>query len=119
MHEESEEELEINSILLSLEHWNQIFRAKKEFYIDGYCLFFEEQNIYPRLISMYKSYETKEFSICSYKRIFDLEKCEDSFQKLYSVNGINNIQDLTNKLKEIFYGKDLLNQAMLKINIFK
>lgn len=101
----------MNSRISKLEHWNSIFRIKKEFYIDGYSLFFEEQNVYPRLISVHKIFENQEFSIYSYQRIFDVKNGKEKLNEIYSIERIKDIDEMLKKLKEIFCGTDLLMQA--------
>lgn len=65
---------EIEYIIFNLSIWNYLFKIKKEYFLEGYTLFLEEQDkIYPRLIVIHKKYDNNNFSIYSYERTFDIK----------------------------------------------
>lgn len=106
---------EIEYIISNLSIWNYIFKIKKEFFLEGYTLFLEEQDkIYPRLIVIHKKYNNNNFSIHSYERTFNIEECKEKFIEIYSIKEIENGEDLLKNLKRIFCGIDILSYASQK-----
>ncbi len=110
----NDNQVEIDYITSQLGIWNHIFIVKKEFYLDGYALYFIEKNLYPRLIVIYKSKKTQDFSLNSYKKIFDIKHSKEKFLELYSVKRIKNAEDLLKHLRKTFCGSDIITYAIQK-----
>lgn len=103
-------QIEINVVLEEIRKWKNIFDFKIEFYYDGWAIFLREKNAYPRLITIFKSYDTKMYSIKSFEvTLKNLQK--EEFEELYSIENIACINKLLQELKDIIYGKDLINEA--------
>lgn len=105
---------EIDYIISQLGIWNYIFIVKREFYLEGYALYFVEKNLYPRLIVVYKSKKNQDFSLYSYKKIFDIEHNKEKFLELYSIKKIENTEDLLKHLRKTFCGSDIIINAFQK-----
>ena len=106
---------EIEYIIFNLSIWNYIFKIKKEYFLEGYTLFLEEQDKnYPRLIVIHKKYDNNNFSIYSYERTFDIKAGKEKFIELYSIKEIENREDLLKNLKKVFCGVDILSYASQK-----
>ena len=101
---------EVEDILKNLDFWNNYFSINLEFYFDGWSIFLKEKNLYPRCIVIFKSYNINLFSIKSFEVHLNNYK-EEKFKEIYSVENINNKNFLFKELKEIIYGKDILNDA--------
>ncbi|MFX0083788.1 MAG: hypothetical protein ACFE94_18710 [Candidatus Hodarchaeota archaeon] len=102
---------EIEGILRKTQQWKDLFNIKLEFYHDGWAIFLEEKNIYPRCIVIFKSYETNQFSVKSYD-IYLQDYKKEEYHEIYLVESIKNKTDLLKELKAVIYGKDLGNKAM-------
>ena len=101
---------EINEIMTKIQKWKNIFDYKIEFYFDGWAIFLREKYAYPRFITVFKSYDANSYLIKSFEvSLKDFQK--EEFKELYSIENINNINDLLEELKDIIYGKDLINEA--------
>jgi len=97
---------EIDNILLKLQKWRNLFNIKTEYYYDGWAIFLKEKNVYPRSIVIFKSYDNNLYSIKSYEiHLRDFEK--EEYHELYSIENINNKNELIKEIKDIIYGKDL------------
>ncbi|MFX1316950.1 MAG: hypothetical protein ACFE9T_13900 [Promethearchaeota archaeon] len=101
---------EIDDILEKIDYWKSSFSINLEFYFNGWAIFLKEKNIYPRCIVIFKSYNTNLFSIKSFEVHLNNYKKEE-FKEIYSVENIDNQNALFKELKEIIYGKDILNNA--------
>ncbi|MFX1504456.1 MAG: hypothetical protein ACFFDH_26095 [Promethearchaeota archaeon] len=88
---------------------------KTEFYFDGWAIFLREKNAYPRSITIFKSYETRTYSIKSFEITLKNYNKEE-FKELYFVDNIRNKDSLLEELKEIIYGKDLEKDASKLFN---
>lgn len=112
--------IEIDGILKEVNLWNEFFTFCLDFYSDGWAIFLNEKNLYPRRIVIFKSYTTNLYSIKSFEVYLNYDKKEE-FKELYSVENINNQTHLLKELKEIIYGKDILNIAskLYKNNFLK
>ncbi|MCK4779987.1 MAG: hypothetical protein KAT57_07365 [Candidatus Lokiarchaeota archaeon] len=101
---------EINEIINKIQRWKNIFDYKIEFYFDGWAIFLREKHVYPRFITVFKSYEANTYLIKSFEvSLKDYQK--EEFKELYSIENINCINDLLKELKDIIYGKDLIKGA--------
>ncbi|MFX1365110.1 MAG: hypothetical protein ACFFCE_19925 [Promethearchaeota archaeon] len=103
-------QVELNKIIGDIKKWKNIFDSKIEFYYDGWAIFLREKNSYPRVITIFKSYKKKKYSIKSFEvTLKDLQK--EEFEELYSIENIENINELLHELKDIIYGKDLIKEV--------
>ncbi|MBY8991660.1 MAG: hypothetical protein KGD58_12995 [Candidatus Lokiarchaeota archaeon] len=102
---------EIEGILNKIQVWNALFNIKLEFYYDGWAVFLKEKNLYPRCIVIFKSNESEQYSIKSYNVYLQNYK-KEKYQEIYSIENINNQDDVLKELRDIIYGKDLGNQAL-------
>ncbi len=101
---------EINDIISKIQNWKNFFNYKIEFYFDGWAIFLREKNAYPRYITIFKSYKTRTFSIKSFEvYLKDFQK--EEFKELYFIDNISTKNDLLKELKDIIYGKDLIQEA--------
>jgi hypothetical protein len=101
---------EIEEILKEVSFWNEYFSIKFDFFLDGWAIFLKEKSLYPRNIVIFKSYTKNSYSIKSFEIHLDHSKKEE-FKEIFSVNNLGNQKLLFKELKEIIYGKDILNNA--------
>ena len=84
------------------------FLVNVDFYIDGWAIFLREKNLYPRRLVIFKSYASESYSIKSFEiKIDNLEK--EDYIELYFKEDIANSDLLIKELREIIYGKDIIN----------
>jgi hypothetical protein len=102
---------EIDGIIKKIQPWKDLFNIKQEFYSDGWSISLKEKNVYPRCIVVFKSYESKQFSIKSFD-IYLRNYKKEEYHEIYSVEKIKNQHDLIKELKDVIYGKDLGNQVL-------
>jgi len=101
---------EINEILFRLEKWNNYFDKNIEFYIDGWAICLREKNLYPRYITIFKSYSSNTYSIKSFEvHLKDYKK--EEFNELYFIKNISNQNKLLEELNAVVYGKDLVKKV--------
>ncbi len=106
----SEIQTELNEIKHEIQEWKNLFDIEIELYFDGWAIFLREKSIYPRSIIIFKSYENNTYTIKSFEiHLKEYEK--EEFRELYSIEEINNKNHMLLELKEIIYGKDLMNNA--------
>jgi len=104
-----ETQTEIDDLIHKIQKWKDLFEFKTELFFDGWAISLREKNAYPRSIIIFKSYDTQLYSIKSFEiHLKNYQK--EEFNELYSVDNINNINTLLKELKEIIYGKDLMNE---------
>ncbi|MFX0140175.1 MAG: hypothetical protein ACFFDN_41430 [Candidatus Hodarchaeota archaeon] len=101
---------EINDIINEIQRWKKFFDFKIEFYYDGWAIFLKEKNVYPRNITIFKSYERNMYSIKSFE-VHLKNYNKEEYKELYSVYNIKDKNDLVKELKDLIYGKDLLEDA--------
>lgn len=101
---------EINEIINEIQKWKKFFDIKIEFYFDGWAISLREKNVYPRNITIFKSYERNTYSIKSFE-VHLKNYNKEEYKELYSVDNIDDKNDLVNDLKDLIYGKDLLENA--------
>lgn len=101
---------EIDEFKHKIQVWKNLFDIEIELYIDGWAVFLREKNIYPRIIIIFKSYENCLYSIKSFEIHLENYKDEE-FKELYSLENIKDQKHLLNELKEVIYGKDLINDV--------
>jgi len=101
-------ENEIEDILNDIQLYKNLFSINIEHFFDGWAISLEEKNMYPRKIIIFKSYKNNSYSIKSFEiQINNIGK--ESFHELYTKQGITSKPLLVRELKEIIYGKDLIN----------
>ena len=108
-------QIEIDEIINKIQRWKKFFELKTEFYFEGWAIFLREKNAYPRSITIFKSYETRTYSIKSFEITLKNYNKEE-FKELYFVDNIRNKDSLLEELKEIIYGKDLEKDASKLFN---
>jgi len=101
---------ELNEIKYEIQEWKSLFDIEIELYFDGWAIFLREKSVYPRSITIFKSYENNTFTIKSFE-IHLKEYQKEVFKELYSVEEIKNKNNMLLELKEIIYGKDLMKNA--------
>ncbi len=99
---------EINEIKKFIEKYHNLFSLKIEYYIDGLAIFLREKNLYPRLIVIFRSSLSEVFSIKSFE-IHTNEFLKEDYRELYSKEDCKDIYKLLKELREIIYGKDIIN----------
>jgi hypothetical protein len=110
-----ENQIEIDDILNKIQRWKQFFELKIEFYFDGWAIFLREKNVYPRSITIFKSYESGTYSIKSFEIMLKNYNKEE-FKELYFNKDIRNKDSLLEELKAVIYGKDLGKDALKLFN---
>ncbi len=106
---------EIDDILSFLNAWKIFFFINHEFFYDGWAFFLKEKTMYPRSIIIFKSYDNNEYSIKSFEIYLNNFKNEE-FKELYAKKHIKNKENLLKEIKEVIYGKDLINQTTKKLH---
>lgn len=101
---------EISEIVDKIQKWKKLFDTKIEFYFDGWAISLREKNVYPRNITIFKSYERDTYSIKSFE-VHLKNYNKEEYKELYSVDNIKDKNDLVEELKDLIYGKDLLADA--------
>lgn len=101
---------EINYILESLESWKSLFFIEVSYYYEGWAISLKEKNVYPRLIVIFGPYDKKHYSVKSFEIHYDDDKNE-SYKEIYSNDEIENLSVLLKEVKDIIYGKDIINFA--------
>ena len=97
---------EIHSILNYLERWNKFFSIETHYFIDGWSISLSELTLYPRHIIIVKNFNQNYYEIKSFE-VSISESFEEEYNELFSVDKINNKEDLIKEIREIIYGKDL------------
>ena len=101
---------EIDEITNKIQRWQNIFDFKTEFYYNGWAISLREKSVYPRCIIIFKSFDTNSFSIKSFEiHLKNLQK--EEYKELYCTDNLNSIKSVLEELKEIIYGKDLIQEA--------
>jgi hypothetical protein len=103
-------QVEIDNILNNINKWKNFFEIKIDFYYDGWAIFLREKCLYPRRIILFKSYKDLKYSIKSFEiQLKNYQK--EEYKELYSNYNIYNLDSLITELKEVIYGKDLIQEA--------
>jgi uncharacterized protein YlbG (UPF0298 family) len=104
---------EVNSILERLDEWKNLFFLEVRYFFEGWAIYMREKNTYPRSLVIFKSYSNDYYSIKSFEIHFNEKK--ETYQELYINEKINTVQQLQSEIKEIIYGKDIL-ESITKLN---
>jgi hypothetical protein len=104
---------EIEKILTKIHAFKKFFSINIEYYIDGWAIFLNEKNIYPRRIVIFKSYNNDSFSIKSFE--INLNDCrKEENKELYSKINLDTIDKVMKEVKDIIYGKDMMRYTLEK-----
>ena len=103
----SKTQKEVSTVLKSLFEWENLFSIKVKYFYEGWAVYLREKSMYPRCIVIFKSYSKESFSIKSFEINFDKIKSE-SYKELYVNESIYSISSLLSEIKQIIYGKDML-----------
>ena len=109
----SQTQKEIDTLFIKLQVWKNLFFFKIEYHFDGWAITLEEKNAYPRKIVVFKPYHENVYSIKSFE-IRQNNGKRDVHEELYFNDQIRNLDDLVHEVREIIYGKDLMNIASKK-----
>ena len=104
---------EVNSILEGLYMWKNLFFFEVKYFYEGWAIYMREKNTYPRSLVIFKSYSDDYYSIKSFEIHFSKKK--ETYQELYINEKIDTVQQLQSEIKEIIYGKDILD-SITKLN---
>ena len=104
---------EVNSILERLNEWKNLFFFEVRYFYEGWAIYMREKSTYPRSLVIFKSYSDDYYSIKSFEIHFG-EKNE-AYKELYINEKIDTVQQLYSEIKEIIYGKDILD-SITKFN---
>jgi hypothetical protein len=102
---------EIDSILEDFYLWKNLFTIKIEHFIDGWAIYLRELRVKPRLIVIFRSFENNSYSIRSYEIGFNETLKNEEELELYKIENLENKNQMIKELRDIIYGKDLLNFA--------
>ena len=106
-------QVEIEKILSKIHAFKKFFSINIEYYIDGWAIFLNEKNIYPRRIVIFKSYNNDSFSIKSFE--INLNDCrKEENKELYSKINLDTIDKVMKEVKDIIYGKDMMRYTSEK-----
>jgi hypothetical protein len=101
---------EIGNIIERIKIFEKLFTINIEYFIDGWAVFLNEKNIYPRQIVIFKSYNNNSFSIRSFEiKLNNYQK--EEYKELYSIKNLETSDRLIKELKEIIYGKDIMKYS--------
>ena len=97
---------EIKNLRKLVSQWEDLFFIEVAYYLEGWALFLREKALFSRLIVIFKSYTKDYYDLKSIEILLDLEK-KERYNELYKREKINQI-DLVRELREVIYGKDLI-----------
>jgi hypothetical protein len=104
---------EINSLFNKIQIYEKYFSIRIEYYIDGWAIFLEEKNLYPRVIVIFKNSTKSVLSIKSYEiHLNDL--FYQKFVELYSNEEVQDEEEVLKELRALVYGKDILTYITKK-----
>lgn len=103
----------IEKFLNYIESWKYIFSVSINYYFEGWAAFLSEKSMFPRLIVVFTPYDLDNFSVKSFQVSYD-KNTKEIFTELYSKDNIHGLENLYFELKEIIYGKDLINAIKKK-----
>ena len=104
---------EVNLILERLSEWKNFFFFKVRYFYEGWAIYMREKSTYPRSLVIFKSYSDDYYSLKSFEIHFSEQK--ETYKELYINEKIDNIQQLQSEIREIIYGKDILD-SITKLN---
>jgi hypothetical protein len=98
----------IEKFLNYIESWKSLFSVSINYYFEGWAAYLTEKSMFPRSIVVFNQYDVGNFSIKSFQVSYD-KKAKEIFTELYSKENIQGLENLCLELKEVIYGKDLIN----------
>lgn len=104
---------EVNLIFERLDEWKNLFFFEVRYFYEGWAIYMREKNTYPRNLVIFKSYSENYYSIKSFEIHFSEKK--ETYKELYINEKIDTVQQLQSEIKEIIYGKDILD-SITKLN---
>ncbi|MFX0072582.1 MAG: hypothetical protein ACFFAO_15965 [Candidatus Hermodarchaeota archaeon] len=108
-------ESEINFVLDAIRMYRNLFSINVEYFIDGWAIFLKEKFAYPRCIVIFKSNKHLMYSLKSYEIVFD-NYDKERYNELYFIENLKSSEELLKELKNVIYGKDILNLTFQKLN---
>jgi len=109
----SQTQKEIDTLFIKLQVWKDLFFFKLKYHVDGWAITLDEKNAYPRKIVIFKPYREDAYSIKSFE-VRQVNDEKEIFEELYFNDRIRDMDELVNEVREIIYGKDLMNIASKK-----
>ena len=104
---------EVNSILEILSEWKNFFFVEVRYFYEGWAIYMREKSTYPRSLVIFKSYGDDYYSFKSFEIHFSEKK--ETYKELYINEKIGTVKQLQSEIKEIIYGKDILD-SITKLN---
>ncbi|MFX1498726.1 MAG: hypothetical protein ACFFBH_14475 [Promethearchaeota archaeon] len=104
-----------DKFLLYLNEWKELFSIKLNYYDEGWAISLREKNVYPRYIVLFKPYGLEKYSLKSFEIHFD-ESDNETFNEIYFNKDIGNSDEVINEIKEIIYGKDIIDKILRDIH---
>ena len=98
----------IEKTLEFLESWKTLFSISVNYYVEGWAIYLREKNMFPRSIVVFKPYDFDCYSIKSFEISYD-KNTKEIFTELYHKENIQGLDALFLELKEVIYGKDIIN----------
>ncbi|TFG24584.1 MAG: hypothetical protein EU532_12410 [Promethearchaeota archaeon] len=108
-----ETQIKIEKFLNFLESWEDLFSISINYYVGGWAIFLREKNMFPRSIVVFSPYDSDYCSIKSFEISFD-KNTKEIFTELYNKENIKGLNALFIELKEVIYGKDIINTIKRK-----
>jgi hypothetical protein len=105
-----ETQAEINKVMKKIRRFENFFEFQTEYYFNGWAISLREQNLYPRYIIIFKSYDTGLYSIKSFE-VHLKNYQEEEFREIYSNDHLEDANAMLEELKDVIYGKDLIEEA--------
>ncbi|MCP4764572.1 MAG: hypothetical protein GY870_22545 [archaeon] len=103
----------IDALFIKLQVWKNLFFINIKYHVDGWAITLEEKNAYPRRIVIFKPYHKNAYSIKSFE-VRQHNGKKEVYEELYFNDIIRNLDDLAREVREIIYGKDLMNMVSKK-----
>jgi hypothetical protein len=99
---------EIDNIIQYLYQWHNLFFIEKNYYAEGWAISLREKTIYPRYIVIFKPYNQNKYLIKSFEIHYN-KNGKEYFKDLYFIDTISSMNELFREIKNVFYGKDIIN----------
>jgi len=104
---------EIDTLNRYLDQWNTLFLKEIKYYDEGWSINLREKSLYPRYIVIFKAYDQNSFSIKSFE-IHCNQIGKEHFNDLYFIDNLISMDEVLSEIKNIIYGKDIINSAESK-----
>ncbi len=103
-----DEQQEVQYLIQKIKGWQNLFFFELEYYFDGWAITLKEKTIYPRIIIIFKSNNSKSYSIKSYE-VHDKIDGNKIHEELYSKINIKSKEKIVEELRQVINGKDLMH----------